>query len=135
VTVVLDTCALIWFVTGERMRPAGLSGIRAAESRGELVVPAVALWEVARLARRGRLRLEEPVERWLDRVERLPGYRVEPLTGAMARDAANLEPPLSNDPADRFIVATARALGAPVATRDGQIIALAGAGEVRILEV
>jgi PIN domain nuclease of toxin-antitoxin system len=39
------------------------------------------------------------------------------------------EPP--GDPADRIIIATSRALGAPVVTRDARILAYAALGFVR----
>jgi PIN domain nuclease of toxin-antitoxin system len=37
------------------------------------------------------------------------------------------------DPADRFLVATARALDIPIVTRDAAILAYASAGHVRAL--
>jgi PIN domain nuclease of toxin-antitoxin system len=50
-----------------------------------------------------------------------PGVRLEPVTPEIAVGAARLEPGLHGDPADRLIVATALAVGAPIVTRDAQI--------------
>jgi len=71
------------------------------------------------LEQRGRISLDRGVARWVRQA--LAHERVEPLplTGALAVEAALLEREgFVGDPADRIIYATARELGAQLATKD-----------------
>jgi len=54
---------------------------------------------------------------------------------AMAIDACTLPGDFHADPADRILVATARAENATLVTRDEKILAYAQAGHVRVLAV
>lgn len=131
--LVLDTCAWIWLVNCDPIRPDAVRAIEATGRAGAVIVPAISYWEVAALARMGRFRLAQSVDAWLGRAADLPGSRTEPLTAAMALDAANLPGPIHGDPADRFIIATGRAFDAPVVTRDTAILAYGRTGNVRVL--
>ena len=131
--LVLDTCALIWLVNNDPMRPASIQRIGEAGRSGVVIVPAVTRFEIGILARKGRIVLEGGLEAWLERAATLPGSRIEPLTGDMALDAARLPEPIHNDPADRFVIATARAYQAAVVTRDRAILAYGRTGNVRVL--
>ena len=66
-----------------------------------------------------------PVQRFLSN----SGVRLTPLTPEIAIESSFL-PRLHSDPADRLLIATARALGAPIVTRDRRILAYARAGFV-----
>lgn len=131
--VVLDTCAFIWLVNRNSMSPLAIRRIDAASASGNVVIPAVALFEVATLSHRGRIDLEGGLERWLDRATELHGVRVEPLSGAVALDAAALPGLTLGDPADQFVIATARVLDAPVVTRDKAILAYGRTGHVDVI--
>lgn len=131
--VVLDTCAFLWLVNQDPMRPITIKRIEEAGRTGAVIVPAVSYFEIGVLARKGRIVLEGGLQAWLDRAATLPGSRIEPLTGAMALDAARLPEPIHNDPADRFVIATARAFGSPVVTRDAAILRYGRTGHVRVL--
>lgn len=96
----------------------------AAIEATELAVSVISFWEVALLMARGRLRLRRPVVRW--RHELLERGIVElPLGGATCIAAASLQD-FHADPADRFIVATAQAVGAMLVTADQRILAWTG---------
>ena len=103
--LLLDTHVwLRWLAPGEAPLPAELlSKIDAAE---DLAVSAVSCWEVAYLAKRGRVWLPMSVSEWMS--EALQGSGVEslPLTCEAAALAAQLSD-VHRDPADRFIAATA----------------------------
>ncbi len=131
--VVLDTCAWVWFVMGEPMRQDALERLRAAELEANLVVSAASVWEVATLARKGRLDLIEGTQAWVDRGTSIAGLMVHPIDAQIALDAATLPGSIHGDPMDRFIIATARAFDAPVVTRDTAILAYGRAGHVRVL--
>jgi predicted nucleic acid-binding protein len=55
------------------------------------------------------------------------------LTAETLIDSWSLPSPLHNDPADRVILATARAMDAPVMTRDKRILNYAAEGHVRAI--
>lgn len=81
----------------------------------------ISLWEVALLVQVGRLRLSDDLEAWL-RVAASPAtVEVQPITSATAVAMTKLPASFHQDPADRLIVATARALDVPLATHDTRI--------------
>lgn len=131
--IVFDTCALIWTVNGDPMEAGAVRAIDAAANAGNAIVSSISLWEIAWLAEKARLRIAGNPSTWLENALRAPGVRVVPLSGRAALDAATLPDGFHADPADRFIVATARELGAPVVTRDRQILAYARRGHVRAI--
>jgi PIN domain nuclease of toxin-antitoxin system len=111
---VLDTHAWVWWVhapekLGKRARP---SILRATE----LAIPSIVFWEVALLVERRRLRLGMSARQWVDTVLSIPRVREVALTALTAVAASSLQ--MHADPADRFIAATALALGVPLISRD-----------------
>ena len=112
--IVLDTHALVWW-SSEPMRLSARAR-RAIDAEERLGVPAIVFWETALLVRTRRLDLGMPTGEWAERVLAIP--RVEPLdmTAEIALEADALT--MHADPADRFIVATALRLDAPVLTKD-----------------
>lgn len=121
--IVLDTH--VWldvaFGRGRMARPVLRKLDRAGEV-GLLYVAAITPWEVAMLARAGKLRVAGTVLGWL--AGALAGTRtaVAPLEPAIAVDAVELPEWEHGDPADRLIVATARHLNATLITRDTTIL-------------
>lgn len=133
--LLLDTHVWLWFVAGEAARlgariPAQLE--RAA-TRGTLRISAIAIWEVGMLIAKGRLQIAD-LPRWILASRQVPGIRVEPIDDAAALESAALPGPLHGDPADRLMVATARALGATLVTCDAELIAYGAQGHVRVLD-
>jgi len=120
--LLLDTHAVVWWT----LAPQLLSRRAAREIAAADVVgvPAIVFWEVALLARKGRLELDMPVAEWADALLRIPRVRPLPLspTAALAADALDMHP----DPADRFIVATAHEHDATVLTKDRLLRKLKG---------
>jgi PIN domain nuclease of toxin-antitoxin system len=123
--ILLDTHCLLWLdqaVGGMSRRARGL--IDAASQAGDLGVSAVSFWEVAMLVAKQRLRISQPLAAW--RRDWLQQGVVElPVTGAVGIEAALLEN-FHADPADRWIVATARELDAVLLTADKRILAWPG---------
>ncbi len=132
-SVVLDTHALIWFATGAPMAAPALRAIELATRRGDLIVPAICFWEIAMAVDRGRLRLSIAVEEFTAATVAQPGLRVEPLNAEIAVAATRLPGSFHADPADRFIVATARRARAPLVTADRAIIAYAHTGHLQVI--
>ncbi len=119
--ILIDTHALIWLDQGD---PALGSDSRKladeALSEGLLAVSAISFWEIALLALKGRIAIDLDVERW--RLDLIGTGLVElPLDGEIGVTAARLDD-LHGDPADRFILATARANDAVLLTADKQLL-------------
>ncbi len=85
------------------------------------------------MARKGRLRLREPADAWLKRICGLPGLRIAELSPEIAWQSSYLPGEFHGDPADRIIVATARALSARLLTKDDGILEYASERFVDIL--
>ncbi len=120
--IVLDTHVLVWAVGDDRRlgRKARVL-IDQLWILGKIAVPAIAFWEVGLLQARRRLRLPSPVREWRDAV--LAAGAIElPLDGTVAVRALDLAG-LHDDPADRFIVATALVHGAALMTADERLLA------------
>ena len=117
IMVVIDTHILIWFFS----RPAMLSS-RAAKAVAEaekLIIPSIVLWEIAMLAERNRISIPRPWMSWLKRVCGQAGFQIQPITPEIAFLSATLE--MHRDPADRLVVATAKALDLPLISADRKI--------------
>ncbi|MDE0669430.1 MAG: type II toxin-antitoxin system VapC family toxin [bacterium] len=121
--LLLDTNALLWSVRDDpRLGAAARSTIEEGWEVGAVGVSVVTFWEVAVLAEKRKLVLGCEPARW--RRERLEdGLRELPLGGTEAVRAAALgRDGFHNDPADRFIVATALVGGHTLLTSDRAIL-------------
>jgi PIN domain nuclease of toxin-antitoxin system len=131
--VLLDTHALLWLDSGAPMTRESIAVIDEAAARGEVLVSPISAWEIGLLVRKGRLRLDLDPLVWFERFLALPGVRLTPLTVPAAIQSAFLAEPFHGDPANRLLVATARALPATLITRDARILGYAHAGHLRAL--
>jgi PIN domain nuclease of toxin-antitoxin system len=118
--IVLDTHVLIWFAEdvpdlGKRAAAAADEALRS----DELAVSAISFWEIAMLARKGRLKLAEAPTAVRRKVLG-QGIREIAIDGAIGIGAAELSR-FHGDPADRIIVATALANDATLITADRPI--------------
>ena len=87
---------------------------------GKVAVSAVSFWKVGRLSGRGRIALASSPQDWRARwIE--AGLTELALEGAVAIRSLDLDG-LSDDPADRFIAATALIHGASLVTADQRIL-------------
>jgi PIN domain nuclease of toxin-antitoxin system len=132
--LLLDTCAIIYIAVGRAIRPEARAEIRAASlGDGVLVSPASA-WEIGLLFAKRAMKFDPDPKTWFQRFMTFPGARVAALTPEIAIDSSLLPPPeLHGDPADRLLIATARALGVPIVTSDRRILDYAQAGLVRAI--
>ena len=131
--LVLDTHVWIWLVAGDPTLPAGArDAIEAAAADGSVLVPAISVWEVALLESRGRIVLDRPRTQWVSEALAAPGLALAPLTPEVAVESCRLPAPFHDDPADRMIVATARAAGATLVTRDKRILDYGARGHVAV---
>lgn len=121
--IVLDTHVLLWHLVDDKRLNRGLRKTIIAEP-SSIFVPTIAIWESLVLASKGRITLaaDEPgavLRTWIKQ----SGFQEAPLTGEIAVLSRTL-PFEHDDPADRFIAATAHALGAKLATSDERLRSL-----------
>ena len=85
------------------------------------------------LTRKGRLVLSRDLRTWVRRTLD-SDLRLAPLTPEIAIDAGFLPGALTGDPADRLLVATARALAGVLVTRDARMLEYGSQGHVKVLD-
>lgn len=116
---VLDTHAVIWALQDDPRLGKRAKALIASAKPRELAIADTTLLEIAMLARKGSIQLTTSVRALLENVEQR--FHVCPINATIAADAMTLE--LSHgDPFDRTIVATARALGAKLISKDRRIV-------------
>lgn len=130
--LLLDTCATLWIAAGEPIAPAATQALKEAQTTGaSLHVSAITAWEIGLLAARGRIALTMTPNAFFAAVLATPGVALAPLTPAILIDSSHLPGEAPRDPADRMVIATARAHGLAVVTRDRAIIGYAEAGHLQ----
>lgn len=137
--LLLDTCAVIWVFEDAPITADARKAIETAEAVAEIFVSPVTAWEIGLLAQsRGdkpaKLSFRPDARTFVTNVFSWASVQVAPLTAEIAFDACYLPGDFHRDPADRFLVATARALGVPIVTRDEVIAAYAKAGHVALID-
>jgi PIN domain nuclease of toxin-antitoxin system len=122
--LLLDTHYWIWLQFGvrEQLTPPVLKAVDQAAASGNLLLSVMSVWELGLLEAKGRIELYAPCEEWVRTALAMPGLSVAPLTPEIALASSRLPEPFHGDPADRIIVATARTMGARLATRDSKIL-------------
>ena len=117
--ILLDTHIWLRWLSPEGAElPASV--LAKLEADDDLAVSAVSCWEVAYLARRGRLVLPIPLAEWLAEALTGSGVTCISLDWQIAVAAAGLAD-IHRDPADRFIIATALTTGRQLLTLDSVI--------------
>ena len=112
--LLLDTCAFLWLLTGER--PFS-EPVRTALVSGEVSLSVASVWEISVKYAKGTLRLPDPPDRLVP-AARLR-YRVAslPVDEASALHLLKL-PALHADPFDRMLVSQAIVHGMTIVTPD-----------------
>jgi PIN domain nuclease of toxin-antitoxin system len=124
--IVLDTHALVWWVTAdEALSKKAKSAIDRELAGGQIIVSAISAREIAMLVERERLVLSMDVASWLATVAKIDAVHFMPLDVEIAVKSVDLPGNFHKDLADRMIVATARKLAAPLVSKDEKIRAYA----------
>ncbi len=119
--IVLDTHALVWWVSGGPLSEAAADAIERSAAAHDLVASSISAWEITMLVEKDRLELTLDLPDWMLRIEAIPAMRFVPVDNGLALASVRLPKGLHADPADRIIVATARSLEAPIVTRDERL--------------
>ncbi len=134
VRLLLDTCAIIWIALEEQIKPEAKAAMKAAAATDERVrVSPISAWEMGLLSAKGRLPTTMPPSVLFREVIATPGIRIEALSPEVLIESSFLPGSLHSDPADRILIATARAFGLTLVTRDKAILDYARQGHVSAL--
>ena len=131
----LDTCAVIWTAHKDPLREPAASEIQEAYRLGaRLFVSPITAWEIAMLVAKGKLALALDPDLWFQRFCELPPVALAAMPTSVLVASTTLPGRPPRDPADRIIIATARAFGYVLATRDAEILEYGSQGHVRVIE-
>jgi PIN domain nuclease of toxin-antitoxin system len=131
--LLLDTCAMLFLAGETRMDAEARWEVSEASYDGRLYLSPVSAWEVGVGVAKGRLSLPLAPLDFIDEfIERMQ-TKLSPLTPAIMVSSSNLPGRVHNDPMDRMLIATARALNLVLVTSDRSILAYADAGHLRVL--
>lgn len=125
----MDTCAALWVSNRSPLARGALDILLDAPA---ILVSSTTAWEVGQLVSRGRLALAMDPARWWEGLlgAGITVARTEPST---LIKSSFLPGSGLRDPADRIIVATARANDLRIMTRDRPILDYAAAGHVQAI--
>lgn len=134
--LVLDTHVWLWVASGNRQQLAApaIAEIEEVSQSGGVLISAISVWELAMLEAKRRISLSRPVEDWVRATLRAPGTRLLDLTPEIAIESTRLPASPHGDPADRILIASARLMGARLATRDRAILDYARGGHVAVVD-
>jgi PIN domain nuclease of toxin-antitoxin system len=132
--LLLDTCAVIWIAENEKLAPAAIEALNAANEAGTATfVSPITAWEIGMLASRDRLKLLITPQRWFARLFERTGVVLAEMSPELLIAASFLPGKPPRDPADRIITATARDHGCTLITRDRTLLDYGEQGHVRVL--
>jgi PIN domain nuclease of toxin-antitoxin system len=120
VKLLLDTHILLWSL----LEPARLTERVAAaleDPSNELWFSPIVLWEVLMLAERGRVTLAPDAATWVRRACQAVPFREAPMNHEVAIQSRAIDL-LHEDPADRFLVATALVYDLTLVTADERLL-------------
>lgn len=118
--LLLDTHIWIWSL----LEPARLSRRVRAElesPENELWLSPVSVWELLILIERGRVAVDKDPVAWVAEVSRAVSLREASLTHDVAVESRVVDLP-HQDPADRFLAATARVYDLTLVTADERLL-------------
>lgn len=121
--LLLDThVAIRWMADSKKLSRQQAQALEGAVRRTEPVaLSSVSLLEIAVLASGGKLRMRTSLDEFFEALQKIPVFRVLPITFEIAEEVASMGNAL-RDPADRAIVATARVHRLRLVTSDQRII-------------
>lgn len=118
--MLIDTHVFLWFLLGiQKLDSMEIESIISAQQQGALYISAISIWELAMLEKHSRITLNKPLEKWIKLATE--GVKIVPVDGDIALESVKLPNFEHKDPADRFIIATARILGLKLLSKDQKI--------------
>lgn len=122
--MLIDTHVWIWAAgdTPRRLGPKTRRLLARGTAAASLYVSAASAFEITALHTAGRLKFNQPAERWIRESIGRGRLRVLDVSTDIATDAGAIPADGLADPIDRILVATARDRDVPLLTRDQSIL-------------
>jgi len=118
--LLLDTHIWIWS-EGKSNRLSLRVAKALTDPDNELWLSPVSIWEFFLLHRKGRVKVAEGFSTWVTRALTATAFKEAPLTLEVAHALATIHLP-HDDPADQFLVATAKVFDLTLVTADEKLI-------------
>jgi len=120
-TVVLDTCALIWWsLDPDLLSLPAKTLCDQMEFQKNGLVASISLWEIALKVKKGKLDLGVDMNTYVETLQRSEVIQIVPIDTSLWVDSVNLDWE-HRDPADRIVVALAQKYQAKLITKDNVI--------------
>jgi PIN domain nuclease of toxin-antitoxin system len=119
VKYLLDTHIWIWSVSNPKKLSQEVKDILKNKSN-DLFVSSISFWELIVLLEKGRITISTPLDKWLKRAINKPKIKEMPIDSRIAIQSRKITLP-HQDPADRFIAATASIHQLSLITSDGKL--------------
>ena len=119
--LLLDTHILLWSLSGSEKLPPRMK--KALEKKSnDLWLSPITTWEMLMLCEKGRIRVDhkDPIK-WIKKILKTLPFKEAPLNHEVAIRSRQIDLP-HQDPADRFIVATALVYDLKLLTVDQKIL-------------
>jgi PIN domain nuclease of toxin-antitoxin system len=118
--LLLDTHIWIWsLLDPEQLSASVLAELQSSEN--ELWLSPISAWELLLLIERGRVVVDKEPVQWVAEVSRAVAMREAALTHDVAVESRLVDLP-HQDPADRFLAATARVYDLTLVTADERLL-------------
>ncbi|MGB6298304.1 MAG: PIN domain-containing protein [Rivularia sp. (in: cyanobacteria)] len=117
--LLLDTHIWLWYLLGDKRLSTNLQNVIAEETT-ELWLSPISIWETLILAEKGRISLQPDAVAWIDLALQTLEIIEAPLVNQIAILSRQIQLP-HQDPADRFIAATAVYYNLILATVDSNL--------------
>ena len=120
-TIVLDTCALIWWsVDPDKLSQRAKEACQQMEQEKNGLVPSTAIWEIAIKVRNHKLDLGINIDDYIATLKKSNVVRIIPIDEEIWLESVKLEWE-HRDPVDRVVVAVAKLNQAAIITADKKI--------------
>lgn len=124
--ILLDTNALLWSAMGDdRLGRQAADTIERASTGSDAAISAISLWEIGLLVSKKRLDLGRDLDAWVKALQASATVAILPVEAGVALRAGTLPGDIHGDPADRIVMATAKAYECRLMTSDEKLLAYA----------
>jgi len=129
----LDTHVWLWILRGasEEVSKTFFADVEHWRRTRSVYLSPISCWELGLLVSANQIDLPQPVEELWERAITPEICRVAELTGPILAESTRLPGDLHRDPSDRILVATARANGLTLVTRDWRLLDYAKQGHLK----
>jgi PIN domain nuclease of toxin-antitoxin system len=131
--ILLDTHAVVWMPDAGKLSAAAEGALREAQQLDTPVfISPISAWEIGLLVARSKLALPTSPGAWLKAMTDA-GLAWAAMTADVLISSSFLPGDIHDDPADRILVATARAYGYRLMTRDQRLLHYGAAGHLQVI--